>query len=975
MTDERDSRPASDFDASSETGAMMGETGSLMPPESPVPSDVPAEAEFTAQDFAPTQRETAEQVFSVPASLNLKQERSFEDLSLAEMLEQGWRAPRQTWASLWMLSAPSLTPDKALSLPVLSQHTEAESPTANQAMGETDAMSVLARLQRDWLGDKRLLQLGLFLSAVVLAWFGNRILVVNAPDRTEAVDLASGAPFLLIAFVAWLGGEVVGHWQALKAWWQGLFWRKREQAILEEVQADVLQASPAWTAPQDLPPPPSLSSAYDQATRPEDALTPLPDEAFERDYEPFDVDEEASEAPSTPLILGIELWRLALVLFGLVLCLLVWVGTVGNQFSTPTFYLWIASMGVWGLVFAPRHWRIGQWAQGWWSRVRALDWRQVRQIVLALALIVVVAAFLRLDGLNGNPSDGTANPPEMTSDHVEKLLDAQRVKEGARNIFFANNGGREALHMYVLALFSELPGMGINHETLKTLAVWESLLSLPIFFWLGYEVMGERQRRWGVLVGLLLALLFAVSYWHLTVTRLALRIVMMPAVSALLLIYLVRAMRRNERADFIKAGLILGLSFYTYQASRMLPVVVVVGLALAFLWQWRTATQRVRLLMNGVVLVSVSFVAFIPLFHYSLENPDQFWRRTAGRLLGDDVVEERLPDGRIIERIATLEERLEAFNGNLPVLMNNLRNVLLMFNWKGDVGWINGVPNYPVLDSVTASLFIVGLAAWGAYVGRHWGRRQGRDVVLLFLPIAGFIMLLPSALAIAFPLENPSFTRTSGAMPMVLLLCALPLALIVQRLKDTIQHGRWWAWGVVVLVGASAYGMNSSLYAGEFYRAYVGSSLPYSEAGRILRGFAESDGAFGNAYMIAYPYWWDHRALGLAAGIEGVFPNGVYDFDASDRLTRAVDYVPHFMRDAFQRTDRFKYLPERDLLFFYAREDTETSLQLRQWFPLGRELEYPSYQPNDQFMLYRAPALGYDAFMAFINQNIPTTTP
>ena len=44
--------------------------------------------------------------------------------------------------------------------------------------------------------------------------------------------------------------------------------------------------------------------------------------------------------------------------------------------------------------------------------------------------------------------------------------------------------------------------------------------------------------------------------------------------------------------------------------------------------------------------------------------------------------------------------------------MKNVRNALLMFNWKGDIGWFNGAPEYPMLDIFTGAFLILGAAAW-----------------------------------------------------------------------------------------------------------------------------------------------------------------------------------------------------------------------------------------------------------------------
>ncbi|MCS6835179.1 MAG: glycosyltransferase family 39 protein [Anaerolineae bacterium] len=970
----------------------------VQPDDSTPPSIQEAPQDFAAEDFEADMEATQA---LVPAHVPADVERSFEDWTWAELLNQLIRAPRQTWAALWAISAPpDLWAEPRSALPRLDL---GRRPAPDLSVDKAVSGAPSWQRPRDWLGDERLAQLGLYLTAFLLAFLGCSLLVANAPERRESIDLAGGAPYMLMALLAWGLAELVGSWRSLRAAWQDggasqrALWLARLLPLVfilmgvwrlmdasdeplrsaDDVQLILSLTSDGllwialglviwWT----------LSSVAWGLQRRKRAMRQraILEEARAEMSEglAFGNDDEGLSQPLAPSSLEADLpWymrihptRVFLVIGALILVGLTWVGTSGNTFSTPTFYIWLGSIACAMAAFAPQSWRprLAEWRRAWAERER---WRVSRGVLLAFTLILLLGGIFRFTNLNGNPADGTAHPPEMTSDHVEKLLDAARVRDGARNIFFANNGGREPIHMYVLAVFSSLPGLGINHETLKLLAVIESMLSLPIFFWLGLVVMGERDRRWGVLLGLLLAGLFAVSYWHVTVTRLALRIVMMPAVSALLLIFLVRAIRHQRRGDFILAGLVLGVGLYTYQAARMLPIVVIVGLALAF-FSYRTARERIRLLGHGAVLVIVSAVVFVPLFHYSVENPEQFWRRTAGRLLGDDIITERLADGRIVERIATFEERVNAFTQNVPTLLNNLRNALLMFHWKGDVGWINGLPNYPALDPLTGALLLVGLVAWAAYALRQ------RDPALWLIPLGGLIMLLPSALSIAFPLENPSFTRTSGAMPMTLLLAALPLGLMVERLRSTAQRGHWAALALVGLILLGAYSANSRLYFVDYYNAYSISSLPYSDPGRVLRGFAESDGAYGNAFMIAFPFWWDHRAVGLAAGLEAVWPNGVYDYVGSDSLTRAVDYVPHFMRDAFARADRFRFNPDRDLLFFYARDDGETRQQLRAWFPQGREMAMQTYQRGDDYWVFRAPALGLQAFRAFIAQNIPS---
>jgi hypothetical protein len=976
--------PLSSDEFATTTEAVAAETASNNP-QAISADDIPAIAEvlyqedtppFSAPQFAETN--TLEAIIAVPQI-----ERDFEDLTLAELIGQFWRAPRYTWQALSQVIKPDQTEIKKTPLTVVLT----ETPAADAAQPQKERQSFF-QIMRLWAANPASLKLALYTLALFFAITGTLTLANDLTGRTEEVQLVSGAPFLLLGILVWLIAEVFDHHQVIRHWWQALDaaarWRLFARAVpilivafgigrlldaSDENVSDVagilamiapgIQAIAAGTAlwlVQD------ALIAFNTRRRKHKPMAFSADEAM---FEATSVSTQISASSEShhhdshleaelPFYLRIHPARVFLLMLGLFLSIITFVGSANNEMRVPE--LWFASIVSWSLAFAPAGWNPLTWLRDQWQKI--ITFRLTadnRWIAISLIAIMCLGAAFRLQYLD-------EVPPQMTSDHVEKLLDSARVANGSRDIFFANNGGREPFQMYAMAIFSQLPGQGINHHSLKLLAIIESLITLPVLFWFGREVLGGDNRRLGILVGLLLAALVAASYWHTSVTRLGLRIVLTPLMTALLLIYLSRAMRHNHRADFIKAGLVLGFGLYMYQAVRMLPIVILVAIAIAIYFSARNWQQRFKYGLNLAALVLIAFVVFIPMFRYSLDNPDQFWRRTAGRLLGDELITETLPDGRLVDRFATLEERLQAFNQNIPVLLNNIRNAVLMFNWKGDVAWINGAPNEPALDTISGAWFILGLAAWGILLIKK------RDVVHWLMPITLFIMLLPSALSIAYPVENPSFTRTSGALPIAFLLAAYPLALWIELILRYLPNifGRVLAVSATVLMILGSYGNNASLYFTDFVASYNASTLPYTEAGQVLRGFAISDGSYGNAFMLAYRYWWDHRAIGLAAGLETTWANGVYDYIANDTLTRAVDYVPHFIRDALNRTDIFRLIPDRDLLFFYSVDDLETAQQLVAWFPQGNSLRFVTQQWGDDFMIYRVPALGFDGIYQFI---------
>jgi hypothetical protein len=815
--------------------------------------------------------------------------RRFEDLTLAEAFEQFLHAPGMTLRSLReVANAPRSGRGPDMAFVPLRQ-TKVE-----KAVRIPQGLDVKRRAA---------LQLGLRFTAFVIAWWGCGILA-NTPQRTETTALDNGAPFLIIGFLLWLGAEIFGDWSQIRAWWAR---RMRPVPVTEDDDIALLMES---------------ESGVGEGLRPSPTTNLLVSEATWGGLNP------------TKALAGLG---------GLGLSFIALRFTENNTFTTIGFWSWLLSILLWMIALAPAENGPARWAREFVSGIRRIQWRG--GTVIALAAILLLGAAFRLSDLNGVP-------PEMTSDHVEKILDSYGVLHGQHNVFFANNGGREPFQMYAMAVLSQLPGLGFNHFTLKLLSAIEGLIAIVLIYWMGREVVGEENRRFGNTVGLILAALVAASYWHTALSRLGLRIVLTTAVTAALLSFLARAMRHNRREDFIKAGLVLGFGLYTYQAARMLPVVILAGIGVAFLFHARKWRERVRYIANLSVLVLVAFVIFLPLLGYWMQYPNDFWRRTEGRLLGDDLITETDAQGNITERQATLGERLAAFRENMPILTNNIRTALLMFNWKGDVAWINGAPNQPAMDTFSGALLIVGLAAWLVRMVKR------RDVFDWLIPLALVIMLMPSALSIAYPVENPSHTRTSGALPEAYLIAALPLALLVQSISG-LMPGRRSTVVVVGLTGAivlGAYNANTRTYFVGHYNAYMDSSYPYTEAGRVLRGFVDSDGGFGNAFMIGFPHWWDHRALGIEAGRPD-WPNGIV----------AMDGLKDFLFTAYQKTGVYHFDPERDMLFFLAAGDDISLAVLQENFPAGRMTLHQSYQPDDQYRLYRVPALGTEAFLQWLS--------
>ncbi|MCY4540539.1 MAG: glycosyltransferase family 39 protein [Chloroflexi bacterium] len=869
-------------------------------------------------------------------------ETRIEDLTLAELFGRFIRSPRVTWrrARMAIAGAESVLAPKVSAGPQVQVDPE-----------QRDALRPSIPRMAGALRQAQGLQLLFFTLAIVSAVIGtNALLGPDGISRSAENTLEVGAPFLRMGFLIWLIGEVSGNYNQLRSWW-------RRMSRLDRVRwsARIVPVATGLT---------SLQALSDSMVAPKEQSFEFLLIAAGRliaslllwhlvDFVAWRIKARLSATPATksetsPLSVLPTRWpglnslrdlistrRIGLMAFSGLASSVLWMNTSGNRIEPPFIVLWIVSAFAWAMVFAPANWNAFDWITARIDCFRRIDWRGNRWVIVAFALIMVLGIsfrFTRLDSV----------PREMTSDHVEKIQDAYRVATGDYKIFFPNNGGREPVQMYLLSMLSTVPGFGFDFYTLKFLAVVESALTLPLLFWMGLELLGDDRPRFKKVVALLLMALVASSYWHVIVSRQGLRIPLTPAVTALLLVYLARAMRRNRRSDYVKAALVLGFGLYTYQAVRMLPVLIVIGVVFAIWMRAVTWRQKLLYLVHLAILVFVSLMVFLPMLHFWLDFPNSFWMRTSTRLLGDHLA------------YATADDALEALRSNLPVLMHNIRNALLMYNWKGDIGWFNGAPEHPVMDTWTGAFLILGAAAWLARM------IKSRDPVLWFMPVVVFVMLMPTALSLAHPEANPSNSRALGTVPVVYLFAALPVAMMAVRLKGLINGGRGLIVAIVFGVGVvlMANHQNSATYFDRYAKAYLSPSFPHSEAGRIVYGFATSDGAIGNVWSLGFPYWWDYRALGIEAGYP-LWPNDMYP----------LENLPHILRNALQRMGQFRLDPNRDLLFIFNPADEQAWQRLRDWFPQGRATTVQSYHPEDQFVLYRVPRLGEEGWAAFLAGN------
>lgn len=576
--------------------------------------------------------------------------------------------------------------------------------------------------------------------------------------------------------------------------------------------------------------------------------------------------------------------------FSLPLALVAFLTLGGNRFTTLNVTLWVLAILFTILAF----WQGEYPFKNWWAWLKAhlrLPWKPTISawtlLVLGTMILVIFFRAYRIDQV----------PPEMVSDHAEKLLDVWDVLHGQTSIFFPRNTGREAIQMYLTADIIQLFHTGYTFLSLKIGMILAGLLTLPYLYLLGKE-LGNRR------VGLFAMLFAGIAYWPNVISRVGLRFPLYPLFVAPTLYYLIRGLRTSNRNDFILAGLALGIGLHGYTPIRILPLVVLVAVGL-YLLHPQAKGKRLQVISGLLVLVLVALILFLPLLRFALEYPSLF-------------------DLRAFSRLGTTERPLPG--SAFLIFIKNLWNASTMYFWSDGQIWVHSVTNSPALDIVSAALYYLGVIL---LLVRYIRRRTWQD---LFLLLSVPLLMLPSILSLAFPDENPALNRAAGAIIPVFLIIAIALDGLMSAMEKraSSRAGLTLAWGMAVfLIFFTALG-NYDLVFNQYQRSYELSSWNTSEMGKIVHDFGDMYGSTDTAYVVPYAYWVDTRLVGMNAG------------DPTRDYAIPLDQIPQTLNDP------------RPKMFLVNPEDQTNLALLRQLFPQGAVSTYAS-KVGKNFYIYMVP--------------------
>lgn len=373
-----------------------------------------------------------------------------------------------------------------------------------------------------------------------------------------------------------------------------------------------------------------------------------------------------------------------------------------------------------------------------------------------LAFILIVAAFFRLYDLD-------VAIPVLFYDEAGNGLDALDVLAGHPSLFFPRSFGKEPLFNYLITPFVALLGRTIlavrlPAALLGTFTVLTTYLLVKELF----RSDGERRSQQ---MALLTALLLAISYWHITLSRLSFRANALPPLEALSFLFLWRGLRTKRNWCYAASGLFLGLTLYTYVAARFVPLFLLLfSLVLLVTRMGRGLTFSWR---SFLLLFLTALLVFVPLGLHFLFNPQDFFQRASLIWVHLDL------------------NREEA----LRLLVKSALYNLGLFGFRGDKNWLYNMAGRPVLSPPLALLFWLGVLL----SVKRW--RQPRYLFIsLWLPI----MVLPSIIALD---PIPHSTRSCGTIPLTYI---FPSLVIVEVLDLRRRGAGVWHSAVRILQPALA---------------------------------------------------------------------------------------------------------------------------------------------------------------------------
>jgi 4-amino-4-deoxy-L-arabinose transferase-like glycosyltransferase len=373
-------------------------------------------------------------------------------------------------------------------------------------------------------------------------------------------------------------------------------------------------------------------------------------------------------------------------------------------------------------------------------------------LLIAIVLIAIIFRFAAFNQV----------PPGLHYDEAIDAKLAQEIHAGAWPIYFEEGWGREPLYHYLVALT-------LNFVTDPTSALRAVSGLLGLIQLLAAYILF--RNLFGVPTALIGATWIAVLFWTVSTSRAGLRNITLTTLATLTALAFWRMMQEARRrmqggrvlpfTSCFLPGLLLGLTLYTYQPSRVVPLIYLLFVVYLF---WRERDLLKQNWKAFVIFFATALLVALPLGLFLLTHP-----------------------GAETQRAFQTEPIRALLQGDLSKVLETTIATLKMFTVEGDPQILYNLVGRPLFIGLGSLLFVLGLIV---SVVRF--KRPAYAFMLIWLAVT----LLPNLLTA----PAPFFYRAIATQTPV----AVMPAIATVALGELIQRRSKRSWVAPLTVGVVA---------------------------------------------------------------------------------------------------------------------------------------------------------------------------
>ncbi|HPL73496.1 MAG TPA: glycosyltransferase family 39 protein [Candidatus Sumerlaeota bacterium] len=381
---------------------------------------------------------------------------------------------------------------------------------------------------------------------------------------------------------------------------------------------------------------------------------------------------------------------------------------------------------------------------------------------------MALAAFMRLYRIE-------SIPPGLWVDEIYTASNASELNaDGSWKSPFGMTplvgpGWVETPNLYLYYFRAVWLVFGLNYLGVKMASVLPGIMAVFLLYFLV-------KHLWGARAALGASFLMAVSSWQTGLSRWGWDEVMLTALQLPAWFFLWRGIKRQKIGYYILSGFFTGLCLYTYAASKILAVFILLYLLFEASIQrgfWKRHKRGLGFFTCFLILTS------LPIGINLLLRPSAFTAR-----LGNVSITHDMKEAKSV----------------LPLVENVIRHAG-MFHYYSDPNVRHHLPDVPLLDFISGFFMALGLGI------AIWGIRKPKNRFLL-------LWLLFALMGGIFSLraEAPQSYRTGASAPAAFALCGIGFAGLLKWLAKTFQSRRVMISSFMVAILGLSGGINFHRY-------------------------------------------------------------------------------------------------------------------------------------------------------------------